>query len=570
MSRYSNRLRAVLTATLICLSLASTAGACGGLSEAIARADTAFSGADWPAYASVYAQLSAQSPDNGEYWYRLARARQELGQVDAAVDAYQHAVESGYSVARSELRLASLAALGGHAELAVHHFELARSAHLVNAEQALQQDPALAKLLEDSTWRARLWPRVDDADDRVGRWTADLTFLDKRMRETHWQLFSQVDRQRWESTRDRLVADLPRLADWQVSMRVMEWVRLGRAGHTLLMPPFQGEDSFHAAAIRLRWFADGLYVAAAPAEHRELVGQRVVALGSGSPEAVLKRASAIIPYDSDSGMRALAGHYLSMPEVLVFYGFSDSREKLPLTLRDAGGHDHRVLLPAAPIDMATLQGWMQFHDAPPQWITAHDAHPSPMWLKQPDRVFFSAPELQGGLLYVQLNAVRDGEDLSLAAFAGQLQQRLAENDTEGLILDLRHNRGGNGELLEPLLQALIASPKLHQPGALYVLISGQTFSAAALLIGDLERQLDPVFVGESSGAGPTHVGEDNMIMLPNQGLIALAASRMFVRSFSDDQRTAIAPEIAAPVRFSDYRDGLDPGLAAILADHARH
>jgi C-terminal processing protease CtpA/Prc len=120
-----------------------------------------------------------------------------------------------------------------------------------------------------------------------------------------------------------------------------------------------------------------------------------------------------------------------------------------------------------------------------------------------------------------------------------------------------------------LLQALIASPKLHQRGAFYVLISGQTFSAAALLIGDLERQLDPVFVGESSAAGPTHVGEDNMILLPNEGLVVLAASRIFVRSFSDDQRSAVAPDIAAPVRFSDYRDGLDPGMSAIAADRVR-
>jgi tetratricopeptide (TPR) repeat protein len=569
MSSHPHRLRALLAA-LVGLSLVATAAAQSRLAESLARADSAFSSADWPAYAAVYAQLSAQSPDNGEYWYRLARARQELGQVDAAVDAYQHAVDRGYSVARSELRLASLAATGGKPESAVRHFERARSAHLVNAEQALQQDPALAKLLEDPTWRARLWPRVDGAGDRIGRWTADLRFLDKRMRETHWQLFSQVDCQKWEATRDRLVADLPRLADWQVSMRAMEWVRMGRAGHTLLMPPFQGDDRFHAAAIRLRWFADGLYVAAAPAENRKLVGQRVMALGTGSPDAVLKRAAKIIPHDSDSGLRALAGHYLSMPEVLAFYGFSDSREQLPLTLRDVRGREHHVVLPAAPIDMATLQGWMQFHDAPPDWITAHDGHPLPLWLQQPDRTFFAAAELQAGLIYAQLNAVRDGEDSSLAEFASQLRQRLADPATQGLILDLRHNRGGNGELLEPLLQTLIASPKLHQRGAFYVLISGQTFSAAALLIGDLERQLDPVFVGESSAAGPTHVGEDNMILLPNQGLVVLAASRMFVRSFSDDQRTAVAPDIAAPLRFSDYRDGLDPGLAAIVADHAAH
>ncbi|HEX5757056.1 MAG TPA: hypothetical protein VFY12_11985 [Arenimonas sp.] len=558
--------RCLLGATLG-LALPVTA-ADSELAAALARADAAFAASDWSGYAEVYTALTKRNPDNGDYWYRLGRAQQTLGQVEPALTAFAQASRSGTRVARSLAAMASLEAGRGHPEAAVGLFEQARAAKLVNAEQVLLGDPALSALLAEPRWSARLFPRLDANASRLQRWQTDLDFLDRRLRETHWQLFAQVEQARWESEVQRLRADLGQLEDWQIALRLMELARLGDSGHTHTLPPFQGDDTFHAADIRLQWFSDGLFVTAAPNENKSLVGRRVLRIGNAEPETVLAKVQALVPHDSASGLRAFSTLYLTMPEVLMHYGFASSRERLPLTLSDAGAGELSVELGATALSMPRLQAWLQYAEAPPQWALARNdgAAATPLWLRHAAQTFWIEPQLQAGLLYAQLNAVRDSEEESLAQFAARLQQTLASSESEGLILDLRHNRGGNGELLEPLLHALIATPKLHARGNFYVLIGGRTFSAAALLTGDLERQLDPLFVGERSGAGPTHVGEDNLILLPNSGLAVMAASRIFVRSFSDDQRRAIAPHLTAAPRFVDYRDNRDPVLAAVFED----
>lgn len=557
----------------IALSLSSPIAAATGSAVAatLARADVAFANQDWATYAEIYEGLTGQNPDNGEYWYRLGRARQSLGQVEPALAAFERARRNGARAARNLLAMASLEAGRGHAEAAAGLFEQARAAKLVNAEQVLLGDPALSALLADPRWRARLFPRLDASASRLQRWQTDLDFLDRRIRETHWQLFAQVEPSKWESAVQRLRGELGQLDDWQIAMRLMELARLGGSGHTHALPPFQGDDRFHAADICLQWFSDGLFVTAAPDAQKRLVGRRVLRIGSGEPEAVLAQVQAIVPHDSPSGLRSFSTLYLTMPEVLMHFGFANARDTLPLTLSDANHGELAVELSAPALSMPRLQAWMQHVEAPPQWALARDrdAAATPLWLQRPERTFWIAPELESGLLYAQLNAVRDAEEETLAGFATRLRTQLAADPVQGLVLDLRHNRGGNGELLEPLLHALIATPKIHRRGNFYVLIGGRTFSAAALLIGDLERHLDPVFVGELAGAGPTHVGEDNMILLPNSGLAVMAASRIFVRSFSDDQREAIAPHLAAAPRFADYRDNRDPVLAAVMKDRKR-
>lgn len=555
------------------LSLTLPAAAATGsrVAATLARADAAFADQDWATDAELYDAMTRKNPDNGEYWYRLGRARQSLGQVEPALAAFERARCTGARVGRSLLAMASLEAGRGNAEAAVSLFEQGRAAHLVNAEQVLLGDPALSALLADPRWSARLFPRLDASASRLQRWQTDLDFLDHRIRETHWQLFALVEQSKWESEVQRLRGDLGRLEDWQIAMRLMELARLGDSGHTHALPPFQGDDSFHAADIRLQWFSDGLFVTAAPDAHQHLVGRRVLRIGSGDPEAVLVKVQAVVPHDSNSGLRAFSTLYLTMPEVLMHFGFATARDTLPLTLSDSNNGELAVKLPAPALSMPRLQAWMQYVEAPPQWALARnrDANSTPLWLQQPEQTFWIAPAHVSGLLYAQLNAVRDGEEETLAGFAARLRTQLAADSVQGLVLDLRHNRGGNGELLEPLLHALIATPKLHERGNFYVLIRGRTFSAAALLIGDLERHLDPVFVGEPSGAGPTHVGEDNMILLPNSGLAVMAASRIFVRSFSDDQREAIAPHFAASPRFADYRGNRDPVLEAVIKDRER-
>lgn len=175
-------------------------------------------------------------------------------------------------------------------------------------------------------------------------------------------------------------------------------------------------------------------------------------------------------------------------------------------------------------------------------------------------------------MYWQLNQLRDDPAQDLAAFLAKLAEALKQQRATGLILDLRHNNGGNGELVPQILSMLQQSGYLGASGTatkLAVLTSGRTFSAAVLLAADLHAY-NAIFVGEPTGAGAVHIGEENLVLLPNTGLAAAVATRLFVRSESDDKQPWIAPHLQVQSSFAQFRAGDDPGLAAAIAELQPH
>lgn len=554
---------------LIACSILLSANCLAQVKEKITKADQAFAKSDWSGYGQIYTDLVQHSPDNGEYWYRIGIAQSRLGKIDEAINAYQRSYQIGYLKARSALRLASLQAQLQHPQQAVDWFVKARQLHLVNAEQELMQDPHLSKLVQDAKWNKVLFPVLPQDVDRLSKWKADLDFFQIRVQESHWSLFEQVERKIWQDQIDQLRKDLSNLDDWKIKMRLNQLVRLGKSGHSLLIPEFDGDDAFHLANLQIAAFADGWYVKSAAKEHAALVGKKVLRIGSPelglSPDLALQRLQSAIPHETAAGLRYIGARMMLIPEYLHFFGLEKSRDQLHLSLQDAQGVVSEFVVATPSINMERLQKVLMSAWTPENWTSIATTPSTPLWLQQPHRHFWFTTLKDDKLIYFQFNQVRDGDE-SLADFSIRLERALKSPSIKGLVIDVRHNNGGNGQLLEPLRQALTRVDSLRKPGKIYVLIGGKTFSAASQFIADLEQSLPVTFVGEMSGSGPTHVGEDNMILLPNSRTKILAASRLFVRSFSDDYRSGIAPHIQVVQSFFDLQNGRDTVLEAALSD----
>ena len=80
--------------------------------------------------------------------------------------------------------------------------------------------------------------------------------------------------------------------------------------------------------------------------------------------------------------------------------------------------------------------------------------PAPLYLSRAEDPFW-ASELPRGVLYVQVNAMNDGRDETLAAFAIALRLRIA--GLRAVAVDLRLNNGGESSKADELLRTLIAA-----------------------------------------------------------------------------------------------------------------
>jgi hypothetical protein len=192
-----------------------------------------------------------------------------------------------------------------------------------------------------------------------------------------------------------------------------------------------------------------------------------------------------------------------------------------------------------------------------------EAPPPPAYLRDASDAYWFEPLPKHDAIYFAFNAVMDKPDESLAEFARRLQRTLGELRIRNLIVDLRNNVGGNGDLLVPLLRTLVHFDTSRTDARLFVITSRSTFSAAQIFITRLERMTNAVFVGEPSSSSPSFVGEDTPVILPYSGTAVSISSRSHTMDPSD-RRQWIPPAIPVALTSRAYFANQDPALDEVL------
>lgn len=398
----------------------------------------------------------------------------------------------------------------------------------------------------------------------IETWREDLRFMASEMVKRHRNLFHTVSREQFEGAVRRLDERIPSLARHQIIVEMARIVAMVGDGHTNIAPTRDPKIGFRTYPIRLYLFRDGLYVRAAAREHADLVGARVVTIGTASADAAYRSVRDLIGRDNEMDAKFFAPYLMVMPEVLHGVGLIEDMESAPFVLERRGVRSAVRLAPAGPAELMSPEtdaSWV----ARPGFVDARDGgeRPTPLWLKAPqDNYWFEyLPEAKA--VYVQYNRVDDKEGETIEAFANRLFAFVEDNPVERFVLDLRLNRGGHGELNRPILVGILRSQKVDQRGRFFTLIGRSTWSAAQSLVNELERYTNTTFVGEPSGGKVNSYGDSRRIVLTNSG-ITVRVSTLWWQGDERDRRPWTAPRIAADLTFEDYRTNTDPALQAAL------
>jgi C-terminal processing protease CtpA/Prc len=131
-----------------------------------------------------------------------------------------------------------------------------------------------------------------------------------------------------------------------------------------------------------------------------------------------------------------------------------------------------------------------------------------------------------------------------------------------IVIDLRHNGGGNSGIFAPFLEELKKRQEFLQKESIYVLIGRRTFSSAILNAIDLKKQTPAIFVGEPTGGKPNHYGEVQSFRLPQSGLPVTYSIKYF--QVVDDDPESLVPDLLIEQKISDYLRKGDPVLESVL------
>jgi hypothetical protein len=388
--------------------------------------------------------------------------------------------------------------------------------------------------------------------DRVAGVRADIAALLDSRDTIHPDGWHGVSRTDWIAAADAVAAKAATLTDDQL---LVELVRLaampswnGRDGHTgMFLTPGSG---IHPYPIRFWQFSDGLVITAARAPYEDLVGSRVTAIGGRPIDDVIRLVEPLSPRDNDSTLLAFAPRYAGVSELLAGLGVIDEAGPAIFSLVGRDGTTRDVT-----IEPVTVEDDVAWHQGQALRLPPTDAP----WLRDQAKSLWWAYLADTRTLFVQYNAVEAG----INGIADEILARAKQDDVARVVVDLRHNGGGNNTTMGHF-EDVLRDPAINRPGRLVVLIGRLTFSAAANFATDLEQSTAATFAGEAMGGSPNLYGDAREVKLPYSGQSVLVASRYWQRSTADDERTTIEPEIRVDLSSADYFAGRDPVLQAIL------
>ncbi len=391
--------------------------------------------------------------------------------------------------------------------------------------------------------------------DRVVGWRSDLDTLLAEIRGQHYVYRSRPLPAGLLSDAERLRARVPELNDERVLVELQRlMVHLGD-GHSFVLPFGADRVESRMLPIRFYLFSDGLFVIDAERGQEQWIGRKVTRIGTTPVKDVLERLDGVVHRDNAMTVKWIGPVMLAYRGVLETVASGIDPNRISITLQSQGGDVAEALLtPIPPSSSPRI----------PKLIPSRlpGAPPVPLYLQKVAVNYWTKEMPDANALYVQFNQQVDASEETLADFAERLGRHLGETKPRSVILDVRHNNGGEGRLGDPLIEALAQYQAAG--GSVFVITGRSTYSAAQIFISLLEARIRPVFAGEPSGSRPNFVGEDNIVKLPWSGAIA-NISTSYHETTPGDKRQWIEPGIPVDLSSADYFANRDPVLERVLA-----
>ncbi len=389
-------------------------------------------------------------------------------------------------------------------------------------------------------------------------WRREIDFLTQESERIHPNLFHSISRSEYLAAADALKASIPSLTVAEIFTGLKRLVALPAKkedGHSLITM-FQA-TGFRLYPLRMYEFVDGVFVIDAIPPHQHAIGQRVVQIGGKDITQVNAILDPLITRDNETHVKQKRTLHYVVPEILEAMG----------VIMDAGQGDYLIedqsgnfsTLQVAPIDKEEYRNTLQNSTGLPQNTT-------PLTMSDLSTAFWMQLMPGDNALYIKYNWVfrETAAGLTIAQFSTNVSNSVTTNNVQKIVVDIRHNGGGDATTYAPLLNVL-SGPQINQAGKLYVIIGRSTFSAAANFATELDLGTNTRFAGEPTGGSLNNFGDVQNFDLPRSGF-GISIPTIYWVYAPGDARTSIEPDIPVEWTSADYFNQLDPVLQAVLND----
>lgn len=335
-------------------------------------------------------------------------------------------------------------------------------------------------------------------------WKEDLAFLKKKLDITFSVMPAQ--RENVEQAFAALQQKLSEMNDAAIIAEMGRIVTLVGDGHTELNLT-QWTTGFHKIPMIFNFFGKDLHILATSPDYQSTLSKKVIRFDGMPTAEVYEKLQPFMSHDNDQEFKYAAPGYFTLTALLHHIGISKYPDRVTLELEDGS----TVEVKALSAEESRKINWMRARDV--------NAPQQPLAVQNPGDYYWYKFLEDSNTFYFKFNRVNDQKDKpSIRKFVKEMFEEIDKLKPNKLVIDLRHNNGGNYHLSRPLVEAIQERAWLNQKGKLFVINGPRTFSAAAVTTIFLKRDANAIVVGEPSRSKPN--GADNMEneVLPNSKL----------------------------------------------------
>ncbi|MDY8137494.1 S41 family peptidase [Aquimarina sp. 2201CG5-10] len=517
----------------------------------------------WKESAVILESLTEQYQNDADLFYLLGLCYYQIEQYQNAIISLKKALDFGGTILRGiptgsapsndiMIKIAKAYAKDGDKNNSILWLQKGFASRY-DEKPFLKNNSTFKDFKEDATFLKLFGIDNQENITRKEAWIRDITYLEKRINELHYSPNHTISKKDLSKEITDIKSKIESLPNEQIVVELMKLIgRLGN-GHNLIIPTSPKEGALKKLPVQFYQFNDGIFIIDTEKGYEQWLGYKVELIENTPIEEALKKTNTVNARDNDMQTIWLGSYYLGLPDVLQGLGIIKNTSEVTITISDTKGKLTKVTM--NPIAW-NFSGFPKM----PKLKTKKQ----PLFLSEIKNPYWYKLLPENNSIYVQFNVVTQKKTQSLKDFNIEIRSQITENKIQNLILDLRHNHGGNGSILPPMLKTVINFEVMNPKGKIFVIIGSQTFSAAQNLLTDITKYTNSILVGEPSGSKPNHIGEAGWFQLPYSGLMGVISTQFHQTSKAEDNRKWIAPHIPVSLSSTDYFTGNDKALNSIM------
>jgi hypothetical protein len=383
----------------------------------------------------------------------------------------------------------------------------------------------------------------------VNKWKADLAFYQDMLEKKHISLYHNLSADKMKAAIELIEGKLPEISHNEAVVELMKLTKSIGDGHTSI--PLWNQKR-HYFPFELFYFDDALRIVSSSEQDSNLIGASLVSIDDVPIFDIFKKVSAIAPFvENEFSNLERATSYLRSGELLQGLGVIDDYKSARFEFEDSKSVRFSITLQSVNYNKLDK-------------MLTRKLTNSPSLIPQPDfgilsnntgRLWFSVIDsLQ--TVYIKFNEYPTSE--TMYKFSKDILDVINHKKLEHIIIDLRHNYGGDLYIGMELAHQLNLADSVDWKKGVFVLIGRTTYSAAMVNAALYRQLLNARLVGEPAGGLTRGYQDMGQIILPNSKLIVSYSKRYF--KIESHANSNLMPDVMVKPDWKSFKQGKDNAL----------